>query len=70
MISIESGGETVRIIIPIPKSEKKLVFETEEIRVIDSIINELKRAKTKLISHKEKVGMNLNYEKYGCYIIF
>ena len=69
MISIESGGETVKIIIPIPESEKKLVFETEEIRVIDSIVNELKRAKTDLIAHKEKIGMNLNYDKYGCYII-
>ena len=69
MISIESGGGTVKVIIPIPESEKKLVFETEEIRVIDSLINELKRAKTKLISHKEKIEMNLNYEKNGCYII-
>ena len=69
MISIESGGGNVKIIIPIPESEKKLVFETEEIRVIDSIINELKRAKTKLISHKEKIEMNLNYKKNGCYII-
>ena len=42
MISIESGGGTVKIIIPIPESEKKLVFETEEIRVIDSLVNELK----------------------------
>ena len=69
MISIESGGKTVKIIIPMPESEKKLVFETEEIRVIDSLIGELKRARTKLISHKEKIGMNLNYDKYGCYII-
>jgi len=69
MISIESGGKTVKVIMPIPESEKKLVFETEEIRVIDSIIDELKRAKTELISHKEKIGMNLNYDKHGCYIV-
>ena len=69
MISIESGGKTVKIIIPMPESKKKLVFETEEVRVIDSLIGELKKARTELISHKEKVGMNLNYDKYGYYII-
>ena len=70
MISIESGGDTVKIIIPIPESEKKLVFETEEIRVISSLIDELKRAKSNLITHKEKIALASNYDKYGCYICF